>query len=163
MTSRKTPEARRAAAARRRAKRVAARQHREGRGRRRWDFDVVLYLVVGCVAVAFAFWLARDVYYLQHRGEVVPATVLDMTDGKNERIKVRYTTKAGETIEDSTANFVDATVGGTIDVVYDPQEPTRMQATDWGFDYVLPGIVAAFGVVFLVWGPANSRSRGRHS
>ncbi|MGC4942508.1 hypothetical protein [Kribbella sp. DT2] len=162
MTSRKTPEARRAEAARRRAKRVAARQHREGRGRWHWDFDGVLYLVVGCVAIAFGCWLARDVYYLQTRGEVVPATVLDRSNGKNEHIEVRYTTKAGATIEDSTANFVDATVGGTIDVVYDPREPTRMQATDWGFDYVLPGIVGAFGVGFLVYAPTHFRGRAGH-
>ncbi|GAB3824054.1 DUF3592 domain-containing protein [Kribbella italica] len=163
MTSRKTPEARRAEAARRRAKRVAARQRREGRSGRQWDFDGVLYLVVGCVALAFGCWLARDVYYLQHRGEVVPATVLHKTNGKNERIDVRYTTKAGETIEDSTTNFVDATVGGTIDVVYDPQEPTRMQATDWGYDYVLPGLVGAFGIGFLAYGPSRFRTRGWYS
>jgi hypothetical protein len=162
MTSRKTQAARRAEAVRRRAKRVAARQHREGRGRWHWDFDGVLYLVVGCVVLTIGCWLARDVYYLQQRGEVVPATVLHKTNGKNERIDVRYTTKAGETIEDSTSNFVDATVGGTVDVVYDPREPTRMQAVDWGFDYVLPGIVGAFGVGFLVYGPMHFRTRARH-
>jgi hypothetical protein len=141
-------EVRRRAKATRRAKRVAARRYRTERSRRRWHWDVngLLILVGAVFLLSLGFWMARDTYLLQQRGEVVEATVLDVSSGRNARLDVRYTTKAGRTLEDSTSNFVDDTVGGTVEVVYDPEEPTRMQAADWGFDYVPPGLLGVAGV-----------------
>ncbi|ONI78426.1 hypothetical protein BWI15_00690 [Kribbella sp. ALI-6-A] len=158
-------EVRRRAKAARRDKRLAARRYRTERSRRRWhwDGDGLITLLFAIGVLAFAFWVGRDTYLLQHRGEVVPATVLDLSTGKNARIEVRYTTKAGQTVQDSTSNFDEATVGGTVEVVYDPEEPTRMQATDWGFDYVLPGLLGAVGVAALAAGGNQFYRRGKHS
>jgi hypothetical protein len=79
----------------------------------------------------------------------VTATVLDQTWGKHQHITVRYTTRTGQEITEDTSNYDEAKVGQTIQVVYDRQEPTRMQAADYGFDYWLPtvmfgGVVALF-------------------
>ncbi|WP_432946293.1 DUF3592 domain-containing protein [Kribbella sp. CA-253562] len=157
-------EVRRRAKAARRARRVAARRHRTERSRRRWRWDVngLLTLAGAVFLLALGFWMARDAYLLQHRGEVVEATVLDVSSGRNARLDVRYTTKAGQTIEDSTSNFDEDAVGGTVDVVYDPAEPTRMQAADWGFDYVLPGLLGVAGVTALAAAGNQFYRRGRH-
>ncbi|TCM46622.1 uncharacterized protein DUF3592 [Kribbella sp. VKM Ac-2568] len=89
-----------------------------------------------------------DTYWLGQRGEVVTATVLDEYGGKTTRIDVRYVTKAGQTIENDTANYLEAEVGKQILVVYDPENPYRMQAADWGLDYWLGGLWFV-GVVFF--------------
>ncbi|GAA1612646.1 hypothetical protein GCM10009789_78610 [Kribbella sancticallisti] len=162
MNRRKAPAVRRAKV-NRRAKRVASRRFRHAAAHRRWhwDFDGLVTGLGACGLFLLAGWMGRDTYLLQHRGEVVPATVLDMSSGRDSSIEVRYTTKAGRTVVDSTTNYYDARVGGTIDVIYDPQEPTRMQANDWGVDYVWPGIVGAGGVAALGYAVTQLWRRGK--
>ncbi|GAB2570519.1 DUF3592 domain-containing protein [Kribbella endophytica] len=164
MTSNKTQATRRAKAARR-AKRVASRHRRKEQGRRRWHWDVdgLITLVFAVAVLTFGVWVGRDTYFLQQRGEVVPATVLDVGSGKHPKIEVRYTTKGGQTVQDGTTNYDQATAGGTIDVVYDPRKPTRMQAADYGFDYVLPGLAGALGVGLLAYAGTQFYRRGKHS
>ncbi|GAA1529300.1 DUF3592 domain-containing protein [Kribbella lupini] len=164
MTSKKTQATRRAKAARR-AKRVAARTFREERSRRRWhwDLDGLITLAFAVAVLAFGVWVGSDTYLLQHRGEVVPATVLDIGSGKHPKIEVRYTTQAGQTVEDSTGNYDQATAGSTIDVVYDSRHPTRMQAADYGFDYVLPSLTGALGAGLLAYASTQFYRRGKHS
>lgn len=88
--------------------------------------------------------------------------MLDVSSGRHARLDVRYTTKAGQTVEDSTSNFVEDTVGGTVEVVYDPEEPTRMQAADPGFDYLLPGLLGVAGVAALAAAGNQFYRRGKH-
>ncbi|MFI7064632.1 DUF3592 domain-containing protein [Kribbella sp. NPDC050124] len=110
--------------------------------------------LVAAVAVAgFGYGELEDLYWLQHRGEVVQATVLDEYGFRTARIEVRFVTRAGETVTGETANYVDAEVGRTIDVVYDREDPSRMQAADWGFDYWIPAAIFGAGtVLFLGYG-----------
>jgi hypothetical protein len=82
--------------------------------------------------------------------------------GRARQAEDRYTTKAGQTVEDSTSNFDEDTVGGTVEVVYDPEEPTRMQTTAWGFDYVPPGLVGIAGVTALAAAGNQLYRRGKH-
>ncbi|MEV6282493.1 DUF3592 domain-containing protein [Kribbella sp. NPDC051770] len=164
MSRRKPHEVRRAKAARR-TRRVAAQRARRPQGPRRWhwDPDGLITLAFAFAVLAFGLWVGRDTYYLQQRGEIVPATVLSIGSGKSPEIEVRYVTKAGQTVEDGTRNYDEAATGGTIDVIYDPQDPKRMQAADYGFDYVLPGLTGALGIGLLVYATTQFYRRGRHS
>lgn len=135
--------------------------HRRGpAGRRRWHFDRegVMCLVGALICLAIGAFQAQDLYLLRHRGEVVDALVLDETGGRHSQITVRYTTRAGEQVTADTSNYVEANRGETIQVVYDPREPRRMQAADWGFDYVPPGIFGVGAAALLAFGVANLRS-----
>jgi hypothetical protein len=100
--------------------------------------------------------MAQDTYWLSQRGEVVTATVLgeksDGGRGSAKRLMVRYATLAGQQIENDTTNYHEDKVGPTIDVVYDRKDPVRMQAADWGTDYISPGVLAGFAVLILVAG-----------
>jgi hypothetical protein len=51
-----------------------------------------------------------------------------------------YTTLAGKKINNETSNYQQAEVGKPIQIVYDREDPERMQAADWGPDYLAPGI-----------------------
>jgi hypothetical protein len=100
--------------------------------------------------------MAEDTYWLSQRGEVVTATVLgEKSDGgraNTKRLMVRYTTLAGVQIDNDTTNYDEDKVGPTIDVVYDREDPVRMQAADWGTDYVSPGVLGGLAVIILVAG-----------
>ena len=137
---------------------MANRRSRRHRGRRSVDdrLEGVGCLVAACVFTAIGYFQIHDLYLLQHRGEVVSGTVLHESDGRTPYITVRYRTRAGETVTSDTSNYEDADPGDTIQVVYDPLDPTRMQAADWGFDYWIPGgILGVFVLVFLVVGVAR--------
>ncbi|MEU4608471.1 DUF3592 domain-containing protein [Kribbella sp. NPDC023972] len=94
----------------------------------------------------------EDMYWLQRRGEVVTATVVDeYSSGRSgERIDVRFVTRDGRTVETDTSNYLDAEAGTTIQVIYDPVEPTRLQAADYGFDYWLPGVFFGSGSLLML-------------
>jgi hypothetical protein len=128
------------------------------RGRLRFQFDLesVMCLVAAVVMAAIGTFMLQDLYWLDRRGEVVTATVLDESSGKNPSITVRYVTRAGETIENDTSNYFEAKVGGTIDVLYDREDPYRMQAADYGTDpWVQIAIFGGVTLLFLVFGVAG--------
>ncbi|WP_327640279.1 DUF3592 domain-containing protein [Kribbella sp. NBC_00482] len=106
--------------------------------------------LVGAVIVfVVGFVQLHTVYVLEHRGEVVTATLLDVKNGKRARITVSYTTREGEPL---TAKIRYDTIrerGDTIRVVYDPQKPSRVDVPD-GFSYWVPGMVLGLGVVLCV-------------
>lgn len=141
--------------------RSANRRRQQDRRRRRWRFDLesVMCLVAAVVLIVIAYYELEDMYLLQHRGQVVSATVLEESGGKHPRITVRYTTVAGEVVTGDTSNYVDADAGQTIQVVYDPERPSRMQAADWGFDYWIPCVMFGLVIVlFVYFGIAGLRS-----
>src|SRR5436190_1067526 len=109
-------------------------------------------LVAAAIFSGLGYHEAHNLYLLKHRGEVVSATVLEESGGKSPHITVRYVTRSGETVTEDTSNYEDADPGETIQVVYDPEDPSRMQAADWGFDYWFPGILGLVAAVFLVVG-----------
>jgi hypothetical protein len=125
------------------------------RGERRFRLGLEgVMCVVGAILVAVVGGAQlTDLYWLAQRGEVVTATVLDEENPVRgpSRITVRFVTQAGETVEGDTANYLDAEVGKTIQVVYDPRLPGRMQAADWGFDYWVPCLWLTGTVVFLLF------------
>jgi len=66
---------------------------------------------------------------------------------RNPRITVRFSTGDGDVVEADTANYKEpADPGDTVEIVYDPQDPYRLQAADWGYDYWLPAICLGGGV-----------------
>ncbi|GAB3934741.1 hypothetical protein GCM10029976_044120 [Kribbella albertanoniae] len=135
--------------------------------RRRWLLEGIGGFV-GAVVVAFIGYVqVEDLYWLRHRGEVATGIVVDRkVGGRDSWIEVRYTTKAGRTVTEMTSNFEgEPAVGAPIEVVYDPEEPDRMQAENWGLGYGFPvvffplatiGFVVA-GTWFLrEWGSAEA-------
>jgi hypothetical protein len=132
------------------------------RAKHRWHFDLerVGSLVAAVVTAYVGYLMVSDLYLLDHRGEVVDAIVLDKRPERGgPRIDVRYVTLTGETITNDTTNFLDAEVGQTIQVVYDPENPHRMQSADYGFDYWMSAVFfGGAAVFFLVWGIRGLRA-----
>ncbi len=136
--------------------RAGRRQKERGRLRFRFDLESVMCLVGAALIGAVGTFMLQDLYWLDRRGEVVTATVLDESSGKNPSITVRYVTRAGQTIENDTSNYDEAKVGGTIDVLYDREDPYRMQAADYGTDpWALIVIFGGVTLVLLVFGVAG--------
>jgi hypothetical protein len=118
-----------------------------------------LFLVVGAVFFAvIGVMQLRDIYFLEHRGEVATGKVLEVSSGKSPKATVQYVTSAGQAVEDGTHNFDRAEVGQGLDVVYDPRKPHRMQAADYGFSYWEAGIpfigtlLFGFAALMAFWG-----------
>ncbi|WP_442913894.1 DUF3592 domain-containing protein [Kribbella sp. NBC_00382] len=63
---------------------------------------------------------------------------------------VRYTTLDGRQIENDTTNYDDDHLGPTIDIIYDPKVPDRMQAANWGEDYATPSVLGGFALIILI-------------
>lgn len=101
----------------------------------RFDRDAVVFLLASGLLAVGGVAAGWDTYCLDQRGVVVDATVVGERTGKKARIDVRYVTRGGETIEKRVANLRAAEVGDDIQVLYDPQNPRRMQPTDWGLSY----------------------------
>lgn len=109
-------------------------------------------LLLTVVFGTIAGFQANDLRWLRERGEVVHGVVTAKEGGKVEEITVQYVTKAGLTVVETTSNFFDAEVGQPIDVVYDREDPYRMQSADYGTDYSGPIIFGVFAVLTLVIG-----------
>ncbi|MFI5714114.1 DUF3592 domain-containing protein [Kribbella sp. NPDC051620] len=124
------------------------------RDRRIWEGICCLLGAVVMLLIAAA--MAEDTYWLSRRGEVVTATVLgeksDHGRAANKRLMVRYTTKSGQQVENDTTNYYDDDLGPTIDVIYDREMPERMQAADWGVDYVSPSVLGGIALIVLTAG-----------
>ncbi|MET7279177.1 DUF3592 domain-containing protein [Kribbella sp. NPDC005582] len=127
---------------------------------RRWKvtWEGIACLIAALVFGAIGTVQIEDLYWLRHRGEVVTGTVVDRVDGRRPSIEVRYTTLAGETFTEYTSNGEGA-VGESVEVIYDREEPTRMQTEDWGLGYGLPGVFCGVSVVFIVAGFVQLRPR----
>nr|WP_238355716.1 DUF3592 domain-containing protein [Kribbella sandramycini] len=136
---------------------VERRRHRRDRGWRvSGEFVAFLAAAVG-FGVVGAVQIV-DLYWLRERGEVVMGTVLEKSSGKSPSIEVRYVTGAGETIVEGTTNYEEAEVGQSIAVIYDPLEPRRMQAEDYGLSYWFPAVFLGVPTVgFLIGAVVNLR------
>ncbi len=129
--------------------------------------QAALALVGAVVFFVLGFVESHKVYVLEHRGEVVEATLDDVKTGKRARITVSFVTRGGEPVTGKIRYETIRERGDTIRVVYDPQKPSRMDVAD-GFSYLLPGFVLGMGIVLCLaalvlamWrggGPSNQAS-----
>jgi hypothetical protein len=121
--------------------------------RLQWGASIIAVLSMAFVGVV----LYADFILLSYRGKIVPAAVLDEWGTKTRSgptIEVRYVTRGGQTVVDTTSNFKGSVnVGDQIDVVYDPKNPQRMQAADYGFDHFSPAVwlIGAAGLALWTW------------
>lgn len=112
----------------------------------------------------FGWSQVSDVYWLRQRGEVVTATVVAVDHpghGRGRRwIDLQYVTRAGATIVQRTSRFRhDRAIPQQLEVVYDREQPGRVQTADRGLDYTLPlafyatltTALLAAAVVRLLW------------
>ena len=106
-------------------------------------------LVGAVVFFVLGFVELHTVYVLEHRGEVVDATLVDVTTGKRARITVSFVTRDGEPVTGKIRHETIRGRGDTIRVVYDPRKPSRMDVAG-GLSYLLPGFVLGMGVVLCV-------------
>lgn len=79
-------------------------------------------------------------WVLTARGVVVWAALIQEHGGDDPWIEVEFTTAAGETVRADTSLYRLPDGAFHLDVVYDPQDPGRMQGADPGPDYILPGL-----------------------
>lgn len=130
--------------------------------RRRWARWAEL-TIVAAAAVGFLVtggWQAYDIYRLASRGVVAQATMIEEhTSGRDHWIEMEFTTRTGEQIRGQTSNYRDGDRTNLFDVVYDPDDPSRVQAADWGFDYWLPGVCLVLGSA-LAWLAVHARRHG---
>ncbi|WP_405055966.1 DUF3592 domain-containing protein [Kribbella sp. NBC_01505] len=128
---------------------------------RKWRFHprVIGWMVAAVGFGAAGFVQVADLYWLQHRGEVVTATVVDTEHTRRHTwIKVNYLTRDGRPVTDKTSNFHSAEVGETIDVRYDRENPHRMQAADYSLAYTFPLLAyGGFAVGLIVIGLVEVR------
>lgn len=123
-----------------------------------WKFhfgrDTVLsFLLAGMLTVGGVV-SAWDTYWLAERGVVATATVLDeRPSGKRStKIDVRFVTQGGQTVETATEHYYGAEVGRQIEILYDPENPKRMQAVNWGLDYQIAMVWLSSALIFTVVG-----------
>src|SRR5262245_55336378 len=84
-----------------------------------------------------------DNHALEQRGVVTSAAVVHKDDDARagSSIKIRFRAQAGRTAEVAIDVQGDAEVGQTLEVVYDPTDPTRVHPTDQGYDDRTPLLV----------------------
>ena len=122
----------------------------------------------------FGWTQVSDVYWLGQRGEVVTATVLAVDQpapGRGRRwIDLQYVTRAGETVVQRTSRFRrDRAIPQQVEVVYDREQPRRVQTADRGLNYAFPlafyvtvtTALLAAAVVRLLWKHAEPSTSGR--
>lgn len=106
-----------------------------------------MFVFVAVMLAGVGYAEVDDNRVLERRGEVVTATVVREEEGRAPLIEVRFVTRDGRTVETTTENYYEAEVGRPIQVIYDPMNPTRLQSTDWGYDYQTSVIVFGGGAV----------------
>ncbi|MET7279178.1 hypothetical protein ABZS29_13170 [Kribbella sp. NPDC005582] len=112
----------------------------------------------------FGWTQVSDVYWLRQRGEVVTATVLAVDDAevhhRRRWIDLQYVTRAGEPVVQRTSRFRHGSaVPHQLEVIYDREQPHRVQTADSGLDYTRPlafyatltTALLAAAVVRLLW------------
>lgn len=111
----------------------------------------LLFAVILAVGGVVAAW---DTYLLDQRGVVTTATVLaERSGGKGmPKIDVRFVTAAGQTVETHTEHYLSAEVGREIEVLYDPENPDRLQAANWDLDYQIVAVWLGGSLLFTVFG-----------
>jgi uncharacterized protein DUF3592 len=123
-------------------------------------YEALGLLLGALMLAALACFQAADVYWLRTRGEVVTGTVVEREHSPRQNwIEVRYVTRAGETLTQTTSSVTvddDLPPGAKVDVIYDPQKPERMQTAAWdlGFGWVVIGLGIA-SLVFAAGGVAS--------
>ena len=113
----------------------------------------VAFMLVGCAGLSALIgrWTYHDLQVLEARGVTTNAQVDDYSTGKGAHVDVTFTTRSGERVQASTSNFsVEDIRASRIEVVYDPEKPTRMQAAGYGFDPFLPYLLWGLSGVLLV-------------
>lgn len=129
--------------------------------RRPWDADdsavAVLRLVVALAAALALFGVGAnflteyDAY--RDRGVVITARVTDYDEGayrQPEAVKVAFAV-GGERFELWTDEYeAPLQVGSSVDLLVDPQQPTRFQAADWGVSLVGTVLLWVAGAVALL-------------
>jgi hypothetical protein len=114
---------------------------------------------IACLGFGLGFLIAGavqalDLHALASRGEVTRAVVLEKHGGKSASITVSFRTRTGQSVRGETTNFKEpVTVGGSLDVVYDPQDPATFQDHRWGTgvsSYGITWFLMGAGVAFLV-------------
>jgi hypothetical protein len=124
------------------------------RGKRRWHVSpegvIIVFVAVMLAGVGYAE--AQDSYLLQRRGQVVNATVVHEThdDRAGSQVQVRFVTREGRTVKGETETDQTVEVGQTVQVVYDPHDPARMQAADEDLDYRTSIIVFGGGAFAML-------------
>jgi hypothetical protein len=120
-------------------------ESRQTKPRRRWRFDLrgAGFLLFAIVLAGLGCSEIDDQHVFRQRGVVASGSVVDLDHRwkGSDTITVRFVTTDGRTVEAETSNYLEAQPGSTIDVIYDPKGPTRIQAADWGLDYWLPGVL----------------------
>lgn len=127
----------------------------------------LLVLLFALIFSGIAVGTALDTYELYQSGERVEGTVAGLRSkrsssrGRHGRSKsvryavVEYTTKQGETLKEefNTEGFFFSSYerGDTVEVAYDPNEPSRMCIIGWG-NWTFTVIFGAVGlVIFALW------------
>lgn len=127
-----------------------------------WKFAVhreaILFLLGAGMLAGGGVMAAWDTYLLDQRGVVATATVLDeRPSGKQmTRIDVRFVTAGGQTVEADTEHYFSAEVGREIQVLYDPENPQRLQAANWDLDYQIAMIWFGGALVFTAAGVVSA-------
>jgi hypothetical protein len=124
------------------------------KAKRRWHVapEGLMFVFVAVTMAGVGYAEIEDAYWLERRGEVVTATIV-REDDPDERagsyVDVRFTTRTGRVVEAETEVDDEVEVGQTIQVVYDRENPLRMQTADSPLDYSLGFILAGGALVLL--------------
>jgi hypothetical protein len=125
--------------------------------------ELVMCVVAGVVLSVVGTVTFTEVYTLAHRSEVVTGTVIDKQSSLRRprpTITVKFVTRSGRTVVGETWRFeTEPEVGDRIPVEDDPQDPTVMQAADWGHDYWLELIFFGAAALVVALGVVNSFKR----
>ncbi|GAA0608619.1 DUF3592 domain-containing protein [Kribbella sandramycini] len=137
---------------------MGEQEKRRGLLGRGWTLTGAVCLLFSLVIAAIGGFQVVDEYWLRQRGEVVTGTVLDEWGSRDSSIEVRYVTRTGETYVETTSNYVDAEVGKSIQIIYDPGKPQRMHGADWAPDpWSTAALYGLTSLAFLAFGVAKLR------
>lgn len=90
---------------------------------------------------------------LSSRGVQTDGEVIARTRGRASRITVRYETKQGVEVTAETEYFREpVSVGDTIAIVYDPDDPELLRDERWDFSGGMVALLAALGPAFVALG-----------
>lgn len=140
------------------AGRAGAALRWRGRHRVRWEERGLWVFVVGLAFVAAGGWgLYRD-RRLSRRGERAPGVVVDhhwRAPSNICHLVVEFRTADGQVARASTgvgSKPPAAAVGERVPVVYDPEDPKRVEVDSWtGRALWMPVLVGVGGLGILVW------------
>lgn len=110
-------------------------------------------LVFGALFVLMAAIEFDDRRILTSRGLEAAGKVVAKTGGRSRYIKVSYETREGNAVTAETEYFKEpVSVGDTITIRYDPDDPELIQHTRWDFSIGVIAFLAAMGAAFVAIG-----------